>query len=164
MNLALLMIGLSVQAAPAPPDQDIEIVEQAIRQELVADAARVFRVEMQRVDADNLVGFADIRDAEGHEGRLGCSARRSPPDSFAFTCLPMITDQIVEEMEGDIRNTFAQQDQQVMWIDLERQDDVRMAGYAVVRGADGTEVRTLCTVLREQPESRTFNWTCEPEE
>ena len=163
MNFALLMIGLAVLPAPPSAGDDVETVEQAIRQALVADAAVVFLVEMRRVDADNLAGFADIRDAEGHEGRLGCTARRSQPDSFDFNCLPMITDQVVTEMEGDIRNTFAAQDQQVVRIDLDRQDDMRMAGYALVRGSDGTEVRTHCTVLRERPESRTFNWTCEPE-
>ena len=163
MNPALLMIGLAFFAPPAPADGDIESVEQAIRRELVADAAVVFRVEMERVDADNLAGFADIRDAEGHEGRMGCTARRSQPDSFAFSCLPMITDQIVAEMEGNIRNSFAEQNQQVVQIDLDRQDDMRMNGYALVRESDGTEVRTLCTVLREEPGSRTFNWECTPD-
>jgi hypothetical protein len=76
----------------------------------------------------------------------------------------MITDQVVTEMEGDIRNTFAAQDQQVVRIDLDRQDDMRMNGYALVRGSDGTEVRTRCTVLRENPSSRTFNWECLAEE
>jgi hypothetical protein len=160
MNPALLLIGLAFLAQPAPADSDIERVEEAIRQALVADAAVVFRVEMERLDADNLAGFADIRDAEGHEGRLGCTARRSQPDSLDFNCLPMITDQIVTEMEGDIRHTFAAQDQQVVRIDLDRQDDMRMNGYALVRGSDGTEVRTRCTVLRENPRSRTFNWEC----
>ena len=142
---------------------DETALESSIRQALEAQQSEVRHVEMVRVDADNLTGFADIRDREGYEGRLRCTARRTDDENYDYECLPAITDEIVGEMENEIRAGLAQQGR-VLRIEMSRQDDMRMNGYALVRGSDGEEVRTLCTAEREAPESRTFNWTCNPEE
>jgi len=79
-----------------------------------------------------------------------------------LNCLPAITDHIVQEMETNIRTHLARQ-AEVLQVDLNRQDDMRMTGFALVRGQDGTEVRANCTATRENPGSRMFNWECNPE-
>ena len=160
MNLAVMSIGLSLAAAP-PANADEAVIEDWIRAEL-ASQGEVLQVEMTRRDADHMTGFADIRDNEGREGRLNCSARRTEGTNFQLNCLPAITEQIVQEMENNIRTNLAQQ-AEVLQVDLNRQDDMRMTGHALVRAQDGTEVRAACTATRQDPSSRMFNWECNPE-
>jgi len=161
MNLAVMSIGLSLAAAP-PANADEAVIEDWIRAEL-ASQGEVLQVEMTRRDADHMTGFADIRDNEGREGRLNCSAQRTEGTDFQVRCLPAITEQILQEMEDAIRTSLAEQ-AEVLEIAMRRQDDMRMAGFARLRDADGTEVRTNCTAVRENPQSRLFDWECEPEE
>ena len=161
MNPAILLIGLSLAATP-PMDADEAMVEAWIRSEL-ASQGEVFHVEMTRRDADHMTGFADIRDHEGHEGRLHCSAQRTEGPNFQVQCLPAITDQILHEMEDAIRTSLAEQ-AEVLEIAMRREDDMRMAGFARLRDADGREVRANCTAVRENPQSRMFDWECEPAE
>ena len=161
MNLAVMSIGLSLAAAP-PANADEAVIEDWIRAEL-APQGEVLQVEMTRRDADHMTGFADIRDNEGREGRLNCSAQRTEGADFQVRCLPAITEQILREMEDAIRTSLAEQ-AEVLEIAMRRQDDMRMAGFARLRDADGTEVRANCTAVRENPQSRTFDWECEPEE
>ena len=162
MNLAAILTGLALGAAQPAELTEEQLLEQAISQQLSDQGHQVLQVEMRRQDENALTGFADIRDREGHEGRLGCVARLTEADNYSFDCLPMITDEIVREMEGQIRTTLSQQ-AQVLRIQLTRQDDMRMVGYALLRDSDGRQVRTSCTATREAPNSRMFNWECAPQ-
>ena len=158
-----IALFLAAAAFAAQDAGDETALENAIRQALEQQQHQVHKVEMGRVDADNLAGFADIRDRDGHEGQLRCTARRNANGDYDFQCLPAITEDMVETIENEIRTALAQQ-ASVLRVDMSRQDDMRMNGYALLRTSDGAEVRTLCTALREAPESRNFNWDCHPQE
>ncbi len=161
MKAVAIALGLALAASACTVQSEEDQLENAIRNQL-AGQGNVLNVELTRQDDNNMSGFADIRDNEGREGRLNCSAQRTERTNFRFNCLPAVTEQIVQEMENNIRTTLAQQ-AQVLQVDLNRQDDMRMTGFALVRAQDGTEVRTNCTVTRENPGSRMFNWECTPQ-
>ena len=137
-------------------------MENAIRAELSKNGT-VNQVEMTR-EGDNMVGFAEVRANDGSEGRLNC---RATPDAtkgagnYNWRCLPAIDQRMVDNMKSTIRQSLARQGE-VVELELARQDDMRMTGHAVVRGADGEEVRATCTVTRENEASNHFNWRCAP--
>ena len=160
MIFASMLIGLTLAAAQGSEDE--ATVENSIRDEL-ARQGRVLQVEMRQRDADHLAGFALLLDEEGSEGRVDCTAQRTDKESFAWDCLPVITEPVIRRIEGIIRTELAAQ-AEVLEVDLDRQDDQRMIGRARVRTADGTLVRANCSAVRENPRSRTFNWECLPEE
>ena len=161
--MPVIALFLAAAAFAAQDAGDETAVENAIRQTLEAQQSQVHKVEMVRVDADNLTGFADIHDRDGNGGQLRCTARRNAEGAYEFVCLPAITEDMVETIENEIRTALAQQ-ARVLRVDMSRQDDMRMNGYALLRTSDGAEVRTLCSALREAPESRNFNWDCRPQE
>lgn len=157
-----ILVVAALTAAAQPGGKDEGAVEDAIRQALVAQGSQVSNVEMRSVGADHMTGFADIRDPEGHSGRLACSASRSGDDPFEYSCLPAITDDVLREMEGIIGAELARQGE-VIEVKMSRVDDSHMTGMARLR-ADGVEVRTACTATRRVPAERAFDWTCTPEE
>ena len=160
---AIEIVLMAAFAAGAQPEgNDEAAVQDAIREALVAQGAQVANVEMRSVDADNMSGFADVRDPEGHFGRLACSASRRGSEPFSFHCLPAITDDMVREMEAIISAELARQGE-VIEVRLSRVDDSHMTGMARLR-ADGVEVRAACTATRRNPAERAFDWTCESEE
>ena len=161
MNLAIMLIGLSLAAAP-PANPDEAMVEDSIREHL-SQQGEVLQVDMTSRDADTMTGFAISRDEDGVEGRVDCTAQRNADDSFAWDCVPVITEPIVRRIEEIIGTNLAAQ-AELIEIAMRRQDDMRMAGFARLRTADGTEVRASCTAVRENPRSRTFNWECLPDE
>jgi len=161
MKALAISLGLALAVTACTVESEEDQLENAIRNQL-ASQGNVLNVELTRQDDNNMNGFADIRDNEGRAGRLNCSARRTAGTNFQLNCLPAITDEIVQEMENNIRTNLAQQ-AEVLQVDLNRQDDMRMTGFALVRAGDGTEVRAACTATRQNPSSRMFNWECNPE-
>ena len=161
MNLAFMLIGLSLAAGP-PAQADEVMVEDSIREHL-SQQGEVLEVDMTSRGANRMTGFAISRDEDGIEGRVECTAHRNADDSFAWDCVPVITEPIVRRIEEIIGTNLAEQ-AEVLEIAMRRQDDMRMAGFARLRDADGTEVRANCTAVRENPQSRMFDWECEPEE
>ena len=139
-------------------------MENAIRAEL-SKTGTVKQVEMTRA-GENLTGFAEVRTADGTEGRLNCTAT---PDaakgsgSYNWRCRPAIDQRVIDSMKNTIRQSLAQQ-AEVTEIELTRQDDSHMTGHAILRGADGAEVRTECTATRASEGGATFNWQCAPAE
>ena len=158
-----VMILLAAAGLAAQDVSDETALEAAIGEALAGQQIQVYRVEMVREDGDSLTGFADVRDSEGQAGRLRCTARRNDQDIYDFSCLPAITDEIVAEIENQIRATLAQQGR-VLEVEMSRRDDMHMIGYAQVQASGGAVVRTDCTATREAPESRTFNWECNPQD
>lgn len=160
MIFASMLIGLTLAAAQGSEDETT--VENSIRDEL-SRQGRVLQVEMRQRDTDHLTGFAVMVDEDGVEGRVDCTAQRTDKESFAWDCLPVITEPVISAIEGIIRTNLAAQGE-VLEIDLDRASDQRMVGHARLRTADGTVIRANCTADRENPRSRTFNWECLPDE
>jgi hypothetical protein len=161
MKRFAICLGCTLAIAGCSMQSDEDRMENAIRAELSKNA-NVSEVEMTR-QGDNMVGFAEVRSADGSEGRLTCTAT---PDtgkagSYNWRCLPAIDQRMVDNMENTIRQSLAQQGD-VREVELTRQDDMRMTGHAVVRGGDGNDVRANCTATRENEASNHFNWRCTP--
>ena len=161
MKALAISLGLALAVTACTVESEEDQLENAIRNQL-ASQGNVLNVELTRQDDNHMNGFADIRDNEGREGRLNCSARRTEGTNFQLNCLPAVTEQIVHEMENNIRTSLAQQ-AELLQVDLNRQDDMRMTGHALVRAQDGTEVRAACSATRQDPSSRMFNWEGNPE-
>ena len=160
MKTIAICLGCALTIAGCTMESDENRMANAIRAELSKNAT-VSQVEMTR-QGDNMVGFAEVRSADGSEGRMTCTAT---PDtikagSYNWRCLPAIDQRMVDNMKTTIRQSLSQQGE-VRELELSRQDDMRMTGHAIVRGGDGGQVRATCTATRENEASNHFNWTCD---
>lgn len=161
MKRIAVYVGCALAVAGCSMSSDEDRMENAIRAELSKNGT-VKQVEMTR-QGDNMTGFAEIRTADGAEGRLNCTATAdaAKAGSYNWRCLPAIDQRIVDGMENTIRQSLAQQGE-VTAVELTRQDDMRMTGHAVVRDGSGNDVRANCTATRENEASNNFNWRCQP--
>lgn len=147
-------------------ESEENMIANNIREELTKNGMTVAEVEMAMAGEDNMTGHAEIRAANGSEGRLACTAARDTNKGgryFNWRCLPAIDQRALDQMEGTIRESFAAQGQQVREIELSRVDDNRMTGHAIVGDGSGREVRASCTATRESENSGRFTWQCAPE-
>lgn len=64
-----------------------------------------------------------------------------------------------DQLENAIRENLSSRGN-VTQVELTRQGDDNMSGFAVVRAADGTESRLNCTAQRASADN--FNWRCQP--
>ena len=161
MKTIAICLGCTLALAACSRVSDEDRMENAIRAELSKNGT-VNQVEMTQ-QGDNMVGFAEVRSADGSEGRLNCTAApdTTKAGSYNWRCLPAIDQRMVDNMKNTIRQSLSQQGE-VRELELSRQDDMRMTGHAVVRVGDGSEVRANCTVTRENETSNHFNWRCDP--
>jgi hypothetical protein len=161
MRTIAICLGAMLALAGCSMESDENRMENAIRAELSKNAT-VSQVEMSR-QGDNMVGFAEVRTADGGGGRLTCNAApdTSKAGSYNWRCLPAIDQRMVDNMENTIRQSLAQHGQ-VREVEMTRQDDMRMTGHAVVSDGNGNEVRTECSATRENEASSQFNWHCAP--
>ena len=162
MRFIAVSLGLGLALAGCQVQNEEEQLEEAIRNNLSAQG-NVLNVDLTPSGENNMTGFVDIRQNNGREGRLACTAQRTEGSNFSWRCSPAITEQVVVEMEGNIRQNLAQQGE-VVQVDLTRQDDNRMTGYAIVRDQAGNEIRTNCTATRDAANIGTFNYECSPGE
>ncbi|HYJ53534.1 MAG TPA: hypothetical protein VEW04_10230 [Allosphingosinicella sp.] len=163
MNRIAIYLGCALAAAGCSMSSEEDRMENAIREELSKNGS-VNQVEMTR-QGDNMVGFAEVRAADGSEGRMTCNATpdTTKAGSYNWRCLPAIDQRMVDRMKDTIRQELARQ-AEVRTIELARQDDMRMTGHAVLVDGNGNEVRTNCTATRENEASNHFNWQCAPPE
>jgi hypothetical protein len=160
MKAIVVALGLGLALAGCTIQSEEDQLEDSIRNNL-SSQGNVLNVELTRSDENNMTGFVDIRENDGREGRLACTAQRTEGSHFQWRCSPAITEQVVQELEGQIRTNLSQQGQ-VMQVDLTRQDDNRMTGYSIVRNPAGNEVRMNCTATRDTANIGSFNWECVP--
>ena len=161
MKTIAIFLGCTLAIAGCSMQSDEDRMENAIRAELSKNAT-VNQVELTR-QGDNMVGFAEVRSADGSEGRLNCTATpdTTKAGTYNWRCLPAIDQRMIDNMEGTIRQSLAQQGE-VREVELTRQDDMRMTGHALVRDGSGNEVRANCTATRENEASNHFSWRCTP--
>ena len=161
MKRNAISIGCIFAIAGCSMQSDENRMENAIRAELSKNAT-VSQVEMTR-QGDNMVGFAEVRSRDGSEGRLTCTATPDTANagSYNWRCLPAIDQQMVDNMKNTIRQSLSQRGE-VRELELNRVDDQRMTGHALLRDGTGNEVRANCTVTRENETSNQFHWQCDP--
>jgi len=133
-------------------------LENSIRNNLEAQG-NVQQVELTKQDDDNFGGFAVIRDREGRERRLNCTARRTEGTNFDWRCAQVIDELVEQEMEGLIR-TELERRATVLEVDMRRRDDNNMTGFARVQDAAGNEIRSNCTATRGAEDTTNFSWRC----
>ena len=166
MKKQAFALTLLLAAAACTMESQENLLANNIRQELTKRGSTVKQVEITRQDDDHMSGFAEVRAADGSEGRLNCTATRDPSKGasyFDWRCNPAIDQRVLDRMEGTIRETITAQGGQVRQVELNRVDDSRMTGFAVVADAAGNETRATCTATRENESSARFNWQCAPE-
>jgi len=161
MKTFFIPLGLGLLVAGCNISSEEDQLENSIRANLGAQG-NVQQVELTRQDENNLSGFAVVRDSSGIEGRYSCTAQRTQGTNFNWRCNQQIDDQVITRVENEIRQNLARQ-AEVVQIELSRQDDNRMTGYALLRGADGSEVRTNCTATRSAENAANFDYQCAPE-
>ena len=159
MKALAISLGLGLALAGCNVSSEEDQLEESIRNNLSAQG-NVQQVELSRQDENTLTGFAILRDQNGLEGRYSCTARRTEGTNFNWQCQQQIDDQIIQRMENNIRQELAQQ-AEVLQVELSRQDDNRMSGYALLRDQSGMEVRTNCTATRNASNAANFNWECQ---
>ena len=78
-------------------------------------------------------------------------------------CTPAVDEQMIDQMEAEVRNGLAAQGT-VKEVELKRESDDRMTGHAVVEpsAAPGSDVRFECTAERQSESGTMFNWQCTP--
>ena len=156
MKAFAISLGLALAVAGCTIQNEEDQLEEAIRNNL-SSQGNVLRVEMTRVDENNINGFADIAESNGGGGRLTCVARREQGSNFNWRCSPAITEDMVQNMENLIRTNLSNQTQ-VLEVDLNRVDDNRMTGFARFRDQTGAEQRADCVANRTT--GNQFNWEC----
>lgn len=166
MKKNVLALTLLVAGTACTMESQENLLANNIRQELTKRGSTVKQVEITRQDDDHMTGFAEVRAADGSEGRLACAATRNPSKGASYydwRCNPAIDQRVLDQMEGTIRETITAQGGQVRQVELNRVDDSRMTGVAVVADSAGNETRATCTATRENESSARFSWQCAPE-
>jgi len=153
LGVALAVAGCSMESAE---DQ----MENGVRNSL-ASQGNVTDVQLTR-DGDNVTGYADLDHRQAGPVRLNC-AGRVEGERYNVNCLPAVTERVIQDTENSIRERLGQQEE-VLEVELTRQDDARMTGYVRSRTSDGTEIRRNCVATREVPSAVHFNWECNPAE
>jgi hypothetical protein len=141
-----------------------DMLENDIRENL-ASRGNVTEVELTKQDNDHMTGHAVIRVADGTENRLNCTAERDTSKGanyFAWRCLRTIDEAALTAMETTIREAMERQGGRVEQVELTRQDDNNMTGFALVSAGD-RRIRTACTATRPNAETFNFTWQCRPE-
>jgi len=163
MRKVVLSFGLMLAVAGCQVQNEEDIIEGSI-QNTLANQGNVQEVQITQRDENNFNGFAVVRDNTGHDNRLNCTARRTAEkqSNFDWRCLPTIDELALTNVETAIRQDLSQR-MNVVEVDMSRRDDSNMAGFVRVRDANGSEVRTDCSAVRENEMSQRFNWRCGPD-
>ena len=164
MKRTMIYLGCALAVAGCSMSSEEDGLENAIRENL-ASRGEVKQVEMTKQDADRMSGFAVVRATGGTgDSRLNCSATRDPAKGasyFNWRCVPAIDETMISQMEATIRQSLAAQ-ATVQEVEMTRQDDDHMTGYATVTDAGGNEIRTNCTATRDNDDQGNFSWQCQP--
>jgi hypothetical protein len=146
---ALALVALS--ACEKPED----LLENSIRTEL-AKRGEVKEVEMKQDGDERLAGFALVR-ADGREQRMNCAATKKNSTEYDWECKPAIDEAVLKGMEDSLRQQFEAQQITVVEIDMQKDGEDRMKGFAQLRDQAGEEARLVCTAQRQDT---TFQGEC----
>jgi hypothetical protein len=65
------------ECAPVIDEASLKGMEDSLRKNLEAQQLTVVEIDLQKVDEDNMKGYSLVRDSDGAQGRLSCSAARA---------------------------------------------------------------------------------------
>ena len=116
-------------------------MENAIRENLDLAAAPCKEVELTKTDDEQ---YERLRRSVQTDDRRGPAELHRPAhlrgSNFNWRCVPAVDEAMLTQMENTIRQSLSEQ-ATVLAVDMTRQDDDHMTGYAQVRDADGDEGR-----------------------
>ena len=158
MKAIAVSLGLALAAAGCTAESHEDQLENQLRNQL-SSQGNVTGIELTR-EGDNITGYAEIQHPQLGPVRLNCAGRVEGARSNA-NCAPAVTDQLIQDMENNMRRQLSQQGE-LLELDLERQDDMRITGSGRLRVADGTEVPLDCNITRQSANSLNFNGGCYP--
>ena len=130
-------------------------LENAIRENLSA-RGNVTEVDLATQDDNHMTGHALVN-ANGRDSRLTCTAERTQGSNFSWRCVPVIDEATIDEIETTIRQSYAAR-ATVDEVEMRKQDEDHMTGFATLRDGAGNSARVDCTADRA-PEGN-FNWRC----
>jgi len=164
MRKVVLTAGLMLVLAGCQVQSEEDMIEGSIRNTL-SNQGNIQEVEITKQDQDNFSGFAVVRDANGQNNRLNCNARRNAEkgSNFDWHCLPTIDEATLTNVENAIRRDLSQRGN-VTQVEMTRQDDSNMTGFAELQDSSGNQYRSSCTARRERETSANFDWRCGPAE
>ncbi|HVQ06859.1 MAG TPA: hypothetical protein VMS43_00340 [Allosphingosinicella sp.] len=117
--------------------------------EAVSPSGNVQQVEMTKQADNSYSGFATVRLPSGITARFNCTANRQGNTTrFEAQCRPVLDQAQVDMLEEELRRSFTSQGVTVLALELTRQDDNHVTGYADIREASGAEGRLPCTGTR----------------
>lgn len=151
MKAYLILLG-AVALLAGCGGSDTQQIENGIRAQL-APQGTVTRVNMTKQGDGTFAGTAAVRVADGHEAQLNCTARREG-SNFITSCGQVIDEQLINDLEGQIRTQLTSRGLTVTEVELAKQDDNTIRGHATVRDAAGNEARTNCTAPRDAASGR----------
>jgi hypothetical protein len=116
----------------------------------LAPNGNVQQVEMTKQSDNSYSGFATVRLASGATTRFSCTAhRQGNSNNYEARCRQTLDQALLDELKGDLRRSFTSQGLTVLQLELTRQDEEHVTGYADVRDANGGEARLPCSGTRE---------------
>ena len=160
MKLCLISLGaVALLAGCGGGDQ--AVVDNLVRQ-AVSNNGAPENIAMAPQDDGSFRGTAAARPPSGPALGFNCTAvRREGNPGFEARCVRAIDQSWIDAMESEIRQRLIASGTEVVAVELTRQSDDRMTGYAEQR-VGGRTVRAPCEASRENSTSSAFTWECRP--
>lgn len=116
----------------------------------LASNGNVQQVEMTKQADNSYSGYANVRLASGATTRFNCTAhRQGNTNNYQARCRQSLDQALLDELKADLRRSFTSQGLTVLQVELNRQDEEHVTGYADVRDRSGGEARLPCSGTRE---------------
>lgn len=159
--VVLLFAGAALVAGCSQNEQ--AFVDNLVR-EAVSNNGQPQEVAMTKQADNSFSGTVTVRKPDGQTMRFNCTARREGDTTrYNARCLQSVDQAMLDSMENEIRTNLTGNGAQVVSVELNRQDDNKMTGFAELRDGSGT-VRAPCEATRENGDSASFRWQCRPPE
>ena len=141
--LCLLLTGCNRQSEEA-------LIENAVSNTLSAQG-NVQQVDLTKGADNNYSGTASIRSADGQSIRFNCTARRNEAQQqFDIRCGQVIDQVLLDQLKANMRRSLEQQSLTVADIELTKQDEDHVTGFAQVSDPNtGESARLICTGARQ---------------
>lgn len=117
----------------------------------LAPQGNVQQVDLTKGADNNYAGTASIRRPDGQSIRFNCSARRNEAqEQWEIRCGQVIDEALLAELEASMRRSLEQQALTVSEIDLTKQGEDRVTGFAQVSDPNtGESARLVCSGARQ---------------
>jgi hypothetical protein len=150
--LSISLGAMCVLLAGCGGDSDKQAAEGMVRAALVGQG-NVQQLDLSKQSDNNYAGIATLRMPDGQTVRLNCTARRTGSDAnanFTADCGQVIDQALIEQLKANMRRSLEQQSLTVADIQLTKQDEDHVTGFAQVSDTNtGESARLVCTGARQ---------------